>query len=149
MDEAMRDLYQDMILSHNKSPRNKRVLEGADRMQEGFNPLCGDRLTLFLKLDGERIADIAFTGHGCAIDTASASMMTEAVKGKTVPEALAMYEHFHHLVLRDAPADTKALGKLAAFSGVGEFPARVKCATLPWHTLRATLRDEKRPVSTE
>ena len=145
----MRDLYQDMILSHNKSPRNKRAMDAPDRMQEGFNPLCGDRLTLFLKLDGERIADIAFTGHGCAIDTAAASMMTEAVKGKTLAEAEAMYEQFHHLVVRDAPVDAKALGKLAAFSGVGEFPARVKCATLPWHTLRAALKDEKRPVSTE
>lgn len=145
----MRDLYQDMILSHNKAPRNKRVIPEADRSQEGFNPLCGDRLSLQARIEGGRIADIAFTGHGCAIDTASASMMTEAVKGKTLEEAEALYQQFHHLIVRDAPADPKALGKLAAFSGVGEFPARVKCATLPWHTLRALLKDEKRPVSTE
>jgi len=149
VDDAMRDLYQDMILSHNRSPRNKRRIEDADRVQEGFNPLCGDRLTLFLKLDGERIADVAFVGHGCAIDTASASLMTEAVKGRTLGEADALYQQFHHLILRDAPVDKAAIGKLAALAGVGEFPARVKCATLPWHTLRAALHDERRPVSTE
>lgn len=152
MDDALRDLYQDTILEHNKRPRNFRAVPGADRTQEGFNPLCGDRLTLFLKLDGGRIADAAFQGHGCAISTSSASLMTEAVKGKTVAEADTLFEGFRRLVTRTPPEPTKAeVGKLLAFSGVGEFPARVKCATLCWHTLEAALHggEGKDKVTTE
>ena len=150
MDEALRDLYQDTILEHNKRPRNFRELPGADRRLEGFNPLCGDRLTLYLKLDGDRIADAAFQGSGCAISTSSASLMTEAVKGKTVAEADRLFDGFRRLVTRTAPEPTKAeVGKLLAFSGVGEFPARVKCATLCWHTLEAALHGAEKPVSTE
>ena len=150
MDEALRDLYQDTILEHNKRPRNFRPIAGADRTQEGFNPLCGDRLTLFLKLDGGRIADAAFQGHGCAISTSSASLMTEAVKGKTVADADRLFEAFRHLVTRTPPEPTKAeVGKLLAFSGVGEFPARVKCATLCWHTLEAALHGTAGPATTE
>jgi nitrogen fixation protein NifU and related proteins len=148
MDDAMRDLYQDTILEHNKRPRNFKALEGATAKQEGFNPLCGDRLTLYLAINGDRITDVAFQGHGCAISTASA--MTEAVKGKTVAEADTLFEGFRRLVTRDGKAPSKAeVGKLLAFSGVGEFPARVKCATLCWHTLEAALHGGKAKVSTE
>src|SRR5688572_33339851 len=130
----MRDLYQDTILEHNKRPRNFKVLDAPDRQQDGFNPLCGDKLTLYLKLKGDRIADAAFQGNGCAISTSSASLMTESVKGKTVAEADRLFEGFRRLVTRTPPEPTKAeVGKLLAFSGVGEFPARVKCATLCWH----------------
>lgn len=140
MDDAMRELYQDTILQHNKNPHNFRVIPDATHTLEGFNPLCGDRLTLYLKLDGGRVADIGFQGHGCAISTSSASLMTDAVKGKTTAEAARLFDAFHHLVLRDAPAPrAQDIGKLAVFSGVGDFPARVKCATLCWHTLKAEL----------
>lgn len=149
LDPSLRDLYQDVILSHNKSPRNFRAMEAPDRRKEGFNPLCGDRLTLYLKLDGAKVADISFQGNGCAISTASASLMTESLKGRSIEEAERLFEQFHHLVTRDAPADQAALGKLKAFAGVGEFPARVKCATLCWHTLKAALHDDAKPVSTE
>ena len=150
MDEALRDLYQDTILEHNKRPRNFRALPDASAKKEGFNPLCGDRLTLYLKVDGGRITDAAFEGKGCAISTSSASLMTEAVKGKTVAEADHLFEGFRRLVTRQPPEPTKAeVGKLLAFSGVGEFPARVKCATLCWHTLEAALHGVDQPVSTE
>ena len=150
MDDALRELYQETILEHNKRPRNFRALEGADRVQEGFNPLCGDRLTLFLKLDGDRIADVAFQGHGCAISTSSASLMTEAVKGRDTESALRLFDAFHRLVTREAPAPSKdEVGKLLVFSGVGEFPARVKCATLCWHTLKAALAGQAAPATTE
>ncbi len=150
MDDAMRELYQDTILQHNKHPRNFRAIPDADRKQEGFNPLCGDRLTLYLKLDGNRIADVAFEGHGCAISTSSASLMTEAVKGKSMAEAERTFEAFRRLVTREGPPPSKAqIGKLLVFSGVGEFPARVKCATLCWHTLKAALDGKQANVSTE
>lgn len=150
MDEALRDLYQDTILEHNKRPRNFRAVADATAKKEGFNPLCGDRLTLFLKVEGDRIADAAFQGQGCAISTSSASLMTEAVKGKTVAEADRMFDGFRRLVTRQAPQPTKEeVGKLLVFSGVGEFPARVKCATLCWHTLEAALHGSDKPVSTE
>ncbi len=143
------DLYQELILDHNRRPRNRRAIEGASRHAVGHNPLCGDRLTLYVNLDeGERIADIAFEGSGCAISTASASLLTEAVKGKTVAEAHALFERFHALVTDEGgnagPADGSApkLGKLAAFEGVRQFPMRVKCATLAWHTLEAALASE-------
>ena len=150
MDDALRDLYQDTILEHNKRPRNFRVLDAATAKQEGFNPLCGDRLTLYLDVKDGRIADAAFQGHGCAISTSSASLMTEAVKGKTVAEADRLFEGFRRLVTRTPPEPTKAeVGKLLAFSGVGEFPARVKCATLCWHTLEAALHGGNAKVTTE
>lgn len=143
----LRALYQDVILDHNRSPRNFRTIEGADRVSVGHNPLCGDRLSLFVKLDGDRIADIGFQGSGCAISKASASLMTEIVKGKTLDEAEALFGRFHDLLTGppDVKVDTavaKSLGKLAVFSGVREFPVRVKCATLSWHTLQAALKRE-------
>ncbi|MHB1261731.1 MAG: Fe-S cluster assembly sulfur transfer protein SufU [Thermoplasmatota archaeon] len=150
MDDALRDLYQDTILEHNKRPRNFRAVPDATTKKDGYNPLCGDRLTLYLTLDGDRIADAAFQGNGCAISTSSASMMTEAVKGKTIAEADKLFDGFRRLVTRTAPEPTKAeVGKLLTFSGVGEFPARVKCATLCWHTLEAALHGADKPVSTE
>jgi nitrogen fixation NifU-like protein len=133
------ELYRDVILDHNRKPRNFGALESADASVEGFNPLCGDRLTLRLKLSGDEIADIRFEGQGCAISTASASLMTEAVKGKTRDQALKLFERIHFLLTDDlAPADD--LGKLAALSGVREYPARVKCASLCWHTLATALK---------
>jgi nitrogen fixation NifU-like protein len=145
----LRELYQEVILDHGKHPRNFRYPEGANHQAEGFNPLCGDRLTLKLKLEGDRIVDVGFQGSGCAISTASASTMTEAIKGKTLAEAEAMFQNFHALVTGDAPPDPDGLGKLAVFGGVAEFPMRVKCATLSWHTLRAALEDSSEPATTE
>jgi nitrogen fixation protein NifU and related proteins len=135
----LNELYRDVILDHNRKPRNFGVLEPADASVEGFNPLCGDRLTLRLRLAGQQIEDIRFEGQGCAISTASASLMTEAVKGKTCAEALALFDRVHGLLTDDA-ASSDELGKLAALSGVREFPARVKCASLCWHTLASALR---------
>ncbi len=135
----LNELYRDVILDHNRRPRNFGVLEPADASVEGFNPLCGDRLTVRLKMDGHRIEDIRFEGQGCAISTASASLMTEAVKGKTRAEALALFDRVHGLLTDDA-ASSDELGKLAALSGVREFPARVKCASLCWHTLASALQ---------
>jgi len=147
----LRDLYHEVILEHSKKPRNFRVLEQANRVAEGFNPLCGDRLTLYLNLEGERIQDIGFQGSGCAIFKSSASLMTEAVKGKSHAEAQALFEAVHKMLACDPHqfSNVAGLGKLAAFSGVSEFPVRVKCATLAWHTLRAGLRSAKEMVSTE
>ncbi len=138
----LQELYQSLILDHNRSPRNFGALEGADRHAEGYNPLCGDQVKVELKLDGDRIGDIRFSGNGCAISKASASLMTTAVKGKTLSEAEALFDGFHGLVTGTAvPADPKAtLGKLAIFAGVAEFPVRVKCATLAWHTLRDAMK---------
>src|SRR5271163_563794 len=135
----LNDLYRDVILDHNRRPRNFGPLEAADASVEGFNPLCGDRLMLRLKLAADRIADIRFEGQGCAISTASASLMTEAVKGKTRAQALQLFDRVHHLLTEDEGAGDD-LGKLAALSGVREFPARVKCASLCWHTLASALR---------
>ena len=140
MSEAVRDLYQEVIMEHNKSPRNKGVLESANRKADGQNPLCGDEIQITAKVDGGKVTDLRFSGHGCAISQASASLMTAAVKGRTVEDAARLFEHFHHLVTREGgPADPVVLGKLKVFAGVGEFPARVKCATLAWHTLKAAL----------
>src|ERR1700761_1505603 len=130
----LNDLYRDVILDHNRNPRNFGGLEHADRQVEGSNPMCGDRLTVRLKLEGDTIGDIRFEGQGCAISTASASLMTEAVKGKSRAEALALFDRVHAL-LTDDEASAETLGKLAALSGVREYPARVKCASLCWHTL--------------
>jgi len=136
----LRDLYQDVILEHSKSPRNYRELPAANHKAEGFNPLCGDRFTVYVTMDGDAIRDISFQGSGCAISKASASMMTQIVKGKSAAEAEKLFDSFHRLVTGQAHANGDAdLGKLAVFSGVSEYPARVKCATLAWHTLHAAL----------
>src|SRR5690606_11416761 len=129
--------YQEIILDHNRRPRNFGALEHPTSTTKGHNPLCGDRLTLYVSLDGDRITEVAFEGSGCAISKASASLMTEAVKGKTVAEAEALFERFHALVTAppDAPVDSTGLGKLAVFAGVREYPTRVKCASLAWHTM--------------
>ena len=145
----LKDLYRDVIVDHNRNPRNFRPMPDADRHAEGFNPLCGDRLTLYVKLDGGRIADVSFQGSGCAISVASASLLTESVKGRTVLEAEQLFGRMHELLTREGDADPASLGKLAALSGVREFPARVKCASLCWHTLDAALHREAEPVSTE
>jgi nitrogen fixation NifU-like protein len=142
----LRELYQEMILDHGKRPRNFRAMPEASGQAEGYNPLCGDRATVYVRLAGDRIEDVTFQGAGCSISTASASMMTEALKGKTRAEAEALFRRFHALVTADpsrahANADPE-LGKLAVFSGVCEFPVRVKCASLAWHTLQAALRGE-------
>lgn len=144
-------LYQDVILDHSKRPRNFRSIEGADHEAKGYNPLCGDKVTIYLHLDGDRIADISFQGSGCAISTASASILTETLKGKTRAEADALFEAFHNLVTGHTvkTADSPALGKLAVFSGVSEFPVRVKCASLAWHTLRSALEGSPAIASTE
>jgi len=145
----LKNLYRDVIVDHNRNPRNFRPMADADRHAEGFNPLCGDRLTLYVKLDGDRIGDVSFQGSGCAISVASASLLTESVKGRTVAEAELLFERMHALLTRDDDVDPASLGKLAALSGVREFPARVKCASLCWHTLDAALHREAEPVSTE
>jgi nitrogen fixation NifU-like protein len=139
----LRELYQEVILDHSKRPRNFRRIEGADRQSVGYNPLCGDKLTLFLNVDNGVVADAGFQGSGCAISTASASMMTEAVKGKSVEEAERLFEQFQEMVTAapDENIDAGALGKLQVFSGVREFPARVKCASLAWHTVHAALHN--------
>jgi nitrogen fixation NifU-like protein len=147
----LRELYQAVILDHHKKPRNFRILAEANHHAEGYNPLCGDKVTVYLKLEGDVVKDVSFQGSGCAISTASASLMTEALKGKSRSEVESVFQAFHELVTGqpEAMADGPALGKLAAFSGVREFPVRVKCATLAWHTLRAALEDQTKSVSTE
>jgi nitrogen fixation NifU-like protein len=137
----LKELYRDVILDHNRQPRNFGRLEPADATAEGFNPLCGDRLSLFVRLDGDRIEDLRFEGKGCAISTASASLMTEAVKGKSRAAVQQIYERVHELLTQQHAPPAQDLGKLAALSGVREFPARVKCASLCWHTLNAALHD--------
>ena len=144
------DLYQQIIIEHNRSPRNFKVVEDATKVAAGDNPLCGDKITLYVKLDGGVISDVGFQGKGCAISQASASLMTSAVKGKTVSEAETLFHGFHDMVTGENPSpDTKALGKLAAFAGVKQFPARVKCANLAWHTLHAAVSNSSDPVTTE
>jgi nitrogen fixation NifU-like protein len=146
----MRELYQEMILDHHKHPRHFGRLPAANRSAEGFNPLCGDRVTVYARVDGDAIRDLSFEGTGCAICMASASVMTDELAGKRVDDADKLFGEFHEMVTGDATPDVDALGKLAVFMGVREFPVRVKCATLPWHTLRAALRgEEKAPVTTE
>lgn len=145
----LRELYQEVILDHSKQPRNFRILPGAPKAV-GFNALCGDRFTVYVEMDGDRIKDIAFQGNGCAVSKASASMMTAALKGKTREEARAVVERFRDLVTgKDDPENPIDLGKLQVFSGVCEFPARVKCATLAWHTLGAALEGKTDAVSTD
>lgn len=145
----LKDLYRDVILDHNKRPRNFGALEPADARAEGHNPLCGDRLTVTLRLAGDRVEDIRFEGKGCAISTASASLMTEAVKGKDVAEIAQLRETMQHALTEHDYVAPPSLGKLAALTGVREFPARVKCATLCWHTLDAALGQGGATVSTE
>ena len=149
----IRELYQSVILDHNAKPRNFGELEGATHTVEGYNPLCGDQFTIYLKMDGDVVDDIAFTGSGCAISKASASLMTLAVKGQTKEKVLGLFDDFHHLVTADIneQIDMDALGKLAVFGGVREFPARVKCASLSWHTVKTGVleNDLSSPVSTE
>jgi nitrogen fixation NifU-like protein len=146
----LRELYQQVILDHYKNPRNFKELPNADRRVEGFNPLCGDHYTVFLNLDGDTIKEVAFTGSGCAISKASASVMSATVKGKSRDEANTLFETFHKLVMGDnSGLDAADLDRLAAFSGVSEFPARVKCATLAWHTLRTALEGKQQSVTTE
>lgn len=146
----LRELYQQVILDHNRNPRNFREIADATRRVEGFNPLCGDHYTIFINLDGDVIKEVSFTGSGCAISKASASVMSATVKGKTTEEADRLFDTFHHLVTGDTRGvDAVELGRLAAFSGVSEFPARVKCATLAWHTLRSALHGQQETVTTE
>jgi len=145
----LQDLYQQVILEHNRSPRNFRQVPDANRQAHGDNPLCGDKIQLWAKVASDVIEDVGFLGSGCAISTASASVMTTVVKGKTVAEAERLFEAYHAMLTEDAPPDRRVLGKLSAFAGVREFPARVKCAILAWHTLHAALEDHAEPVHTE
>jgi len=145
----LKDLYRDIIVDHNRHPRNFREITDADRRADGFNPLCGDKLTVYVKLDGERISDVSFNGSGCAISVASASLLTESVKGRSIADAEELFAQMHRLLtLDDAAVDIPALGKLGALSGVRAFPARVKCASLCWHTLDAALHSHDQ-ASTE
>jgi nitrogen fixation NifU-like protein len=146
----LRELYQQVILDHNKNPRNFREISNASSRVEGYNPLCGDHYTVFLQVDGDTIKDVSFIGNGCAISKASASVMSSTVKGKSKEDATRLFETFHKLVTGDTSGlDAADLGRLNAFSGVSEFPARVKCATLAWHTLRTALEGQKDTVTTE
>lgn len=151
----LRELYQEVILDHSKKPRNLREMADASGQAQGYNPLCGDRATVYVRLEGDVVKDVSFVGQGCSISTASASIMTEVLKGKTVAEAEALFERFHALVTASPDqagreAEDPALGKLAVFAGVCEFPVRVKCASLAWHTLKQALEAPgQAPVSTE
>jgi len=149
--DELRELYQELILDHNRKPRNRRAMTDATADADGFNPLCGDKVHVFVKLEGDRIADVSFDGQGCAISTASASLMTTALKGKTLEEAREIFDRFHAMVTGEpgAPTPEEKLGKLAVFQGVCEFPVRVKCATLAWHTLKAAIDRTSGQVSTE
>ncbi len=144
----LRELYQEVIFDHNRRPRNFLEMSGADHVAEGHNPLCGDQLTVYLRLEGDTIADVSFVGHGCAISTASASLMTEAVKGLPIGEVEALFQDVHAM-LTDANSPQRDFGKLVALSGVKEFPARVKCATLAWHTLHNALAGRSEQARTE
>ena len=143
------DLYQEIILDHSKRPRNCHAMDDANHKAEGFNPLCGDHFTVYVDVKDGAINDIGFQGSGCAISKASASMMTQMLKGKTETEAEGVFTKFHDLVTGHATGDGQDLGKLAVFAGVSEFPLRVKCATLAWHALRAALKGDQEAVSTE
>ena len=145
----IKDLYQEIIVDHNRNPRNFGTIDNADKVMEGFNPLCGDKLKLYLKTEGQNITDISFDGSGCAISVASASLMTDAMKGKSIDEAELLFKSFHELITNENRADEKSLGKLAVLAGVKYFPARVKCATLCWHTLHSAITGDKETVSTE
>jgi nitrogen fixation NifU-like protein len=145
------DLYQEVILDHNRRPRNWGALPDSTGKAEGYNPLCGDRLTLYVKVDGDRLTGVSFEGSGCAISKASASLMTDAVKGRTVPEALDLFDRVHEMLTTpiDRPVDESGVGKLAVLAGVREFPTRVKCASLAWHTLKSALVNPAEVARTE
>jgi nitrogen fixation NifU-like protein len=145
----LRELYQEVIFDHYRKPRNYHVLACANHKAIGLNPLCGDQVTVYLKVAGDVIEDVSFEGTGCAISTASASLMTEALKGRKIVEVEHLFNDFHRMVTEDENEDHPDLGKLEALAGVREFPARIKCATLAWHTLQAALKDQQQPVSTE
>jgi len=144
------DLYQEVILDHNRRPHNFRAIDAASAKQEGYNPLCGDRLTLYLTLDGNVIKDVAFQGSGCAISKASASLMTDVLKGKSVNEARELFDQFHAMITSNPETPAPDMGKLSVLAGVREYPTRIKCASLAWHTLKAAVSDDKAgPISTE
>jgi len=148
----LKDLYQEVIIDHNRSPRNFGKLENPTQVAEGYNPLCGDKLNLYLATENDVITDVSFDGSGCAISVASASLMTDSLKGKTIKEAEQLFESFHGLIMEEEnpePEQMQSLGKLAALAGVKEYPARVKCATLCWHTLHSALEGESCPATTE
>ena len=146
----LRELYQEVILDHNKHPRNFGEIEGSDRHAEGYNPLCGDRLTVYLNLEKDVITEVAFQGSGCAISKASASLMTDALKGKTVAEARLLFDQFHAMITNNANENSESqIGKLAVLAGVRDYPMRVKCAILAWHALRAAVDENNQSVSTE
>lgn len=149
MSMSLRELYQEIIIDHNRDPRNHHAMLDATNQANGFNPLCGDKLTVYAKVEGETIADLSFVGCGCAISQASASLMTEALHGKTVDEAHRLFHRFHHMLTEDDEMDLDLMGKLTVLAGVKAFPARVKCATLAWHTLEAALNRESDTVKTE
>jgi nitrogen fixation NifU-like protein len=148
MFDDLTDLYQQVILDHSKSPRNFRVLDGANRTAQGHNPLCGDNITLYLQMDGDAVRDISFQGSGCAISKASASILTDTLKGKTKREIKQLFDQVHHMVTTGA-TDGADLGKLAVFAGVHKFPARVKCAILPWHAVVSAVEGGSETVTTE
>ncbi|MFO7641396.1 MAG: SUF system NifU family Fe-S cluster assembly protein [Candidatus Competibacteraceae bacterium] len=145
----LRDLYQEVILDHNKRPRNFRIIEQPTHRAEGVNPLCGDRINVYLNIEDQIIKDITFQGAGCAISSASASLMTEALKGKPIGEVEHLFEAFHNVVTSDCECPHGGLGKLSVLAGVRDYPSRVKCATLAWHAVRAALEEHKEPVATE
>ena len=151
MDPQLRELYQEVILDHNKSPRNFKKLDTANRTAEGYNPLCGDKIDIFLDIEGDVVKDISFLGSGCAISKASASLMSTIIKGKSADEAKKLFEKFHDLITGklDENASIEELGKLAVLAGVKEFPMRVKCASLAWHTMLTALKNESKTVTTE
>ena len=147
----LRELYQEVVLDHNRRPRNFRKLDDANRSADGFNPLCGDRISLYLNVDGDLISNVGFIAEGCAISKATSSMMTERIKGAPVEEAERVFTAFRHMVTRrpEEDYDAELLGDLEILSGVSEYPARIKCATLSWHTLRSALNDQDKRVTTE
>ncbi len=148
----LQDLYQEVIIDHNRSPRNFGKLDDATQVAEGYNPLCGDKLNLYLKTEDDVITDVSFDGSGCAISVASASLMTDSLKGKTIKEAEQLFENFHNLIMEEenpGEEQMQSLGKLAALAGVKQYPARVKCATLCWHTLRSAMQGDAAPAMTE
>lgn len=145
----LQELYREVILDHNKQPRNFGELVDADRIVDGVNPLCGDKMTLYLKLDGDVIADVRFKGTGCAISVASSSLMTERVKGASIEDTLTLFEQVHHMLTDDTTAPADSMEKLAALAGVREYPSRVKCASLAWHALKSALTGSAPQVSTE
>ncbi len=149
MSAELRELYQEIIIDHNRNPRNHHAMDDATTQANGFNPLCGDKLTVYAKLNEGLIADLSFVGCGCAISQASASLMTDALKGKTVEEAHELFHRFHHMLTLDEETQLSSMDKLAVLAGVKAFPARVKCATLAWHTLEAALNKETAVVKTE